>query len=246
MISAVMPKLPIIQFPKWPDIILDLHNVRAGIVLYLPDFEINLRPIVLPTLPDLKLPDVPNLNLTLPELPLLPTFEIPELPELPSLPTVELPDLPPPPKIPKLFGAVEGILNIMKLVTKVMCILKQSPFVPEWRAGDQIAYITERNGYMPTDFIDISLPQFSYPFVDAIKVTTYVNFEFETEFLLEAVRQITAPLDTFTNDIVNMFNIQVPDIDFSGAIPSDINVNVELDGNVEVDGISMGEVPQYR
>ncbi|GEM_PF-334772 len=124
----------------------------------------------------------------------------------------------------------------MKLVTKVMCILKQSPFVPEWRAGDQIAYITERGGYMPTDFIDVSLPQFSYSFVDAIKVTTYVNLEFETEFILEAVRQVTAPLDTFTNDIVNMFKIQVPDVDFSGYIPDDINVNVELDGTTDING----------
>lgn len=61
-------------------------------------------------------------------------FELPELPELPALPSVELPDLPPPPKIPKLFGPVEAVLNIGKLVTKAMCIMKQSPFVPEWRA----------------------------------------------------------------------------------------------------------------
>jgi hypothetical protein len=29
IISMVIPKIPIIQFPKWPDIIVDLHNVRA-------------------------------------------------------------------------------------------------------------------------------------------------------------------------------------------------------------------------
>lgn len=236
LIGGVIPQLPIIQFPKWPDIILDLHNVRAGMTVYLPDFQVNLRPIVLPTLPTLKLPDSPNASLSLPELPILPTFELPELPELPSLPSVELPDLPPPPQIPKLFGAVEGILNIMKLVTKVMCIVKQSPFVPEWRVGDQIAFITERNGNIPTDFIDITFPQFSYPVVDAIKVTTFVNFEFETEFILEAVRQITAPLDTFSSDIVSLFKIQVPDVDFSGAVIDDINVDLEIDGSVDVNG----------
>ena len=236
MISAVLPKLPIIQFPKWPDIVLDLHNVRAGMSIYLPDFNFNLRPIVLPTLPNLTLPDIPSLDLTIPDLPILPEFEIPDLPEFPTLPSVELPDLPPPPKIPKLFGAVEWILNIMKLITKVMCIIKTSPFVPEWRAGDQIAYITERNGYIATDFIDISLPQFSYPFVDAIKVTSFVNFEFETEFILESVRQITAPLDVFTNDITNMFKIAIPDLDFSGYTPDNIDVNVELDGDTNING----------
>jgi len=236
LISAVIPRLPIIQFPKWPDIILDLHNVRAGIHLSLPDFNLNLRPIVIPNLPNLKLPDLPDVNFSLPDLPLLPEIRLPDLPDLPSLPTVDLPDLPPPPNIPKLFGAVEGILNIMKLVTKVMCILKKSPFVPEWRAGDQIAFITERNGYLPTDFLDITLPQFSYPFVDAIKVTTYVNLEFETEFLMEAVRQVTQPLSGFSSNIANMIDIRVPDFDFSENTPTEIDVNVKKDGNVDVNG----------
>jgi hypothetical protein len=107
LISAVIPSAPIIQFPKWPDIILDMHNIRAGMTVYMPDFDINMRPIVLPSLPLLGLPNVPSLGFSLPALPQLPSFELPELPDLPTLPTVELPDLPPPPKIPKIFGAVE-------------------------------------------------------------------------------------------------------------------------------------------
>ena len=75
--------------------------------VYMPDFEINMRPIVLPALPSLALPDVPSLGFSLPPLPLLPSFELPELPDLPTLPSVELPNLPPPPKIPELFGSVE-------------------------------------------------------------------------------------------------------------------------------------------
>jgi len=232
LISMVIPSPPIIEFPKWPDIILDFHNIRAGMTIYMPDFELNLRPIVLPTLPKLWLPDVPSANLNLPELPVLPTFEIPELPELPSLPTIELPDLPPPPKIPKLFGPVEIVLNIAKLVTKAMCILKQSPFVPEWRAGDQIAFLTERNWYLPTDFIDVQFPTFSYSAISAIKVTTYVNFEFETDAIIEAVRAITAPIDNMTNNIVNMFDIKASDIDLRGLVPEDINIDVESDGEI--------------
>lgn len=103
----MIPKPPIIQFPKWPDIILDLHNIRAGLVIYLPEFSLNPRPIVLPTLPALRLPDTPSAYLSVPTLSLLPTFTIPDLPDLPTLPSVELPNLPPPPRIPKLFGAVE-------------------------------------------------------------------------------------------------------------------------------------------
>lgn len=232
LISAIIPSPPIIQFPKWPDIILDLHNIRAGMTIYMPDFQMNMRPIVLPTLPKLALPRLPSAGFSLPALPTLPRFTIPELPELPSLPSIELPDLPPPPKIPALFGSVEAILNIMKLVTKVMCILKSSPFVPEWRAGDQIAFLTERNGYLPLDFIDIQPPAFSYSAISAIKVTTYVNFEFEMEFIIEAVRAITAPLDKATNNIVNMFNIQLSDINVVEAVPSNIELQIETDGSI--------------
>ena len=232
LVSAVIPSPPIIQFPKWPDIILDLHNIRAGMTIYMPDFQMNLRPIVLPTLPKLSLPRVPTAGVSLPALPTLPRFTIPELPELPSLPTIELPDLPPPPKIPALFGSVEAILNIAKLVTKVMCILKNSPFVPEWRAGDQIAFLTERNGYLSMDFIDIQPPAFSYSAISAIKISAYVNLELEMDFIVEAVRAITAPLDKMTNNIVNMFQMEISDINAVDSVPSNINLDIESDGTV--------------
>jgi hypothetical protein len=56
------------------------------------------------------------------------------LPDIPSLPTVNLPDLPPPPKLPKMLASIEVVLDIIKLITKEMCILKSSPIHPEWRA----------------------------------------------------------------------------------------------------------------
>lgn len=225
LISVVIPKIPVIQFPKWPDIYLDLHNIRIWLNIYLPEFNFKLRPILLPTLPNLYLPEVPNVNIELPSLPILPEIELPELPELPSVPEVRLPDLPPPPKLPKLFWALEAILEILKLITKVMCILKTSPFVPEWRAWDQIAFITERWWYLPLDFLQVSLPQFSVPFVDAIKVTTWVNLEFESEFLVEAARQLVMPVNVFTNDIVNLMNVEIMDLDFRWIVPSEIEVS---------------------
>ena len=229
IISAVIPQIPVIQFPKWPDIIMDLHNIRAGLTISLPEFTFGTRPILLPNLPNLYLPDVPTVSINLPAIPVLPTIEIPELPDLPVLPTVELPNLPPPPTLPKMFASLEWILEILKAITKAMCILKTSPFVPEWRAGDQIAFLTERQGYLPTDFIDLSMPQFSFPFVDAIKVTTFVNLEFETDFVTELARQITMPLTTFSNDFTQILNLWVDDLDFS-QVPSHIDINIWADG----------------
>jgi hypothetical protein len=87
--------------------------------------------------------------------------------------------------------------------------------------------LTERSGYLSTDFLDISLPQFSYPAIDAIKITTWVNLEFETEFLTEAARQATLPLNIFTNNVVNYLNIGINDFDLSSQVPSEINVELD-------------------
>lgn len=237
IISMIIPKIPVIQFPKWPDIIVDLHNIRANLTVSLPDFEMQTRPIILPTLPKLYLPNTPNVNVNLPSIPVLPVIELPELPDLPSLPTITLPDLPPPPKLPKLFAGIEWVLNILKLITKAMCILKMSPFVPEWRAWDQIAFLTERWGYLPTDFLSLSLPQFSYPFIDAIKVTSYVNLEFEADFITEFARNMVMPLNSFTNNVTNMFNVAIPDLDFRNLTPQNIDVNVWWnDSGIRLDG----------
>jgi hypothetical protein len=58
LIDMIIPKIPVIKFPKWPDIILDLHNIRASINIKLPDINLNKRIVNLPTLPKLKLPTV--------------------------------------------------------------------------------------------------------------------------------------------------------------------------------------------
>lgn len=230
LIDMIMPKIPVIEFPKWPDIILDLHNIRAWLNIYLPEFDIQPRPILLPSLPDLKLPNL-NVKINL-EIPTLPEFEIPELPDLPWLPTVELPNLPPPPKLPELLWSIEVFLDILKLVTKAMCILKMSPLHPEWRAWDQIAFLTERTWYLPFDFIDLSLPQFSFPFVDAIRVTTYVNLEFDVDFIVEMAKQIAMPINSFTSDFTNIFNVDLWDLDFSDTV-QDIEVGSNIDFNSE-------------
>ncbi|MDR2639901.1 MAG: hypothetical protein LBC61_00755 [Candidatus Peribacteria bacterium] len=59
LVSAVVPSIPVIEFPKWPDIIVDLHNIRASLDISLPEFKITPRPLILPDLPDLSLPDTP-------------------------------------------------------------------------------------------------------------------------------------------------------------------------------------------
>lgn len=55
------------------------------------------------------------------------------------------------------------------------------------------------------------------------------------EFLLEAVRAITAPIDDMTNNVVNMFDISLSDINLVESVPENIDVNLESDGTLESD-----------
>ncbi len=228
LISFLIPKIPVIQFPKWPDIVLDLHSIRLNLNIVLPEFDFNQRPIILPPLPELNLPSAPSVNIVIPELEVLPSIDIPTLPDLPNLPTVRLPDLPPAPKLPKLFAELEWVLNIFKLIVKIMCIVKKSPFVPEWRAWDLIAFLTEGGWFRTPDFLDFNLPQFSYPFVDEIQVKTFVNLEFETEFLVEMAKtRIADPINVFTNNFTNALNFKLPDMEPFGSVEWK-DANIEL------------------
>lgn len=228
LLSMLIPQIPIIVFPKWPDIIVDLHNIRAGLIIWIPDFTMKLRPILLPELPNLYLPKLPpiGISLELPALPILPEITLPELPMLPAIPTIELPDLPPAPKLPKLFAALEAILTILKILIKIYCLLQKSFLAPEWAAWQRIAHITERGWYLPLDFIPLELPNFSYPFIDAVKVTTYVNLEFEVDYIVEFARQLVMPINVFSNNVTNILNIWVDDLDFRDLVPESIDINI--------------------
>lgn len=136
----------------------------------MPNFDPRISPIRLPDLPSLAIGDI-SASLGLPALFLIPQIPpLPDLPDLPSLPRIKLPDLPPPPKLPKIAGSIAAFLKIMKLISKMYCFYQTTFLVPEWQAGDVIAQRTERQGTLPFDFINLSLPQFSLPSLREIRV----------------------------------------------------------------------------
>lgn len=51
----LLPSIPVIKFPKWPDIILDLSDIRFAIIFGMPNFDIRISPIRLPDLPNLSI-----------------------------------------------------------------------------------------------------------------------------------------------------------------------------------------------
>lgn len=84
------------------------------------------------------------------------------------------------------------------------------------------------------DFLDISAPQFSYPFVDAIKVTSYVNFEVDNEFVVEMVKQVMMPLNSLSSNIVNMLDWKMQGVNLSEYTPQDVHVNTSLNPSAPV------------
>lgn len=241
VIELILPKIPVIKFPKWPDIIFDLHNIKAGITIVVPTIDVKIVPLALPSFPILQLPDVPSLNfaldIKLPEIWTLPEIKLPELPEIPSLPEIVLPDLPPPPKLPPLFPEIAALVDLMKLVTLAMCILKFSPMHPEWRAWDQIAFLTENPWFLNLHFMfDMSIPAMDISYIDAIKVTTYVNYEKDLTFLVDIVKDvvdnnINSIQDNLSNAIswwVRKFDYR-NSIDLRDLVPTEINVEWTVD-----------------
>jgi hypothetical protein len=233
LISSLIPSIPVIRFPKWPDIILDLSDIRFAIIISMPEFDPRISPIRLPSLPSLSLGNV-SASLSLPAIPILPPLPaLPDLPDLPSLPKVKLPDLPPPPKLPKISGSIQAFLKVMKLISKMYCYYQKTTLVPEWQAGDIIAQRTERQATSAFDFIKIQLPGFTLPTLKEIKVATHVNYEMRSEFIAEFSRAAVKPVNQFRTDLQRQVPVKVaPDV---GIGSTRINIKPKLPYNIQKD-----------
>lgn len=72
IIGAIIPEIPVIQMPRWPDIGLDLSNVNLNLNIAYPNLDFGVYPV--------SLPDAPNMNLT--------GFDVPPMPQFPALPNL--------------------------------------------------------------------------------------------------------------------------------------------------------------
>jgi len=190
IIGAIIPEIPVIQMPRWPDIGLDFSNIDLNLNIAYPDISISGYPA--------EFPDMPNANISgfpLPAVPLFPALpNLPDLPDIPALSLPSLPNLPPAPSIPELSAAIDVILDIFKLITLIQCLYRQIPLSPEWYVGTKIAHKTERQGYLPFDFLDIKLPTPQIEFIDKINIATDLSLNYDTSFLVDAVREALGPL----------------------------------------------------
>ncbi len=249
LLSMFIPKIPVIRFPRWPDIVLDLHNIRLWLDISMPEFTIKPVPIVLPNLPLLALPDAPNAFLNIPWIPELPKLpNLPDLPDLPSLPRIELPNLPPPPKIPNILGSISWVLKILKLLMKLLCWLQNTVLVSEEYLGEKVAELTQRQWIHPLDFLNLNFAQLSdwqIPGMKEIRVSTYVNLEFKTDFIAEMARQITRPINSFTSDMTHLLPKNLgTKIDLRSTVPSNVRLNYTFP-NSSIDSLKVWDTTLF-
>jgi hypothetical protein len=194
-----IPSPPIIQFPKWPDIVIDISKIQAGVKVYWPDLHFTPVPIALPNLPSVNFPLLQPPNLNFPEIQNffkwaadLPVLRSPpdlplNLPDLPPLPLFTLPDIPPAPKIPDLgvFPLLKQSLDVLKNILKVVCLIKTGMVpVPESSLKTEIETLTARPVNPPLPAVDLNVtvkpPAIQYTFTDKIKLEGRASFQLET------------------------------------------------------------------
>ena len=208
-----IPEPPIIDLPKWPDIVLDISQIQAGLEISWPDVQFQAEPLVLPDLPTLTLPDLPTLNvsLTLPSIPVLPgPPDLPELPDLPGIPIPDLPDIPPPPEVPSLDVALQITLKLVGNILKIICLVKQGIIpTPEYQLRSKVEDLTQRplDVLFPWDLgFGFNSPSISIDFVKRIEVIARMNLSIETEFLVTAVQSVADVANSATTLFTSTWN----------------------------------------
>lgn len=217
-----IPSPPVVEFPKWPDIVLDFSRLEAGMRVTWPDPRFVPRQIQIPKIPRIRLPiqlPIVNVNLdkifgdidaNIPQLPQLPS--LPNLPDLPPLPVIKLPDLPPPPKIPSLefSPAIKKSLDAFKTIFKILCLLKKGLIpVPESSLKTEIEALTARSltPVLPFDIsAKVQYPPIKYSAPDEMIVMGRFRFPLQTDLLYNFAKFFADKANAFNANLVNRVN----------------------------------------
>ncbi len=217
---VIVPEPPIIEMPKWPDIVIDVSQIQSGLKLVVPDFVFVPEAVVLPPLPQIRFPEpiipqpgidsnIPDVNIkvNLPDLPLIPEIpelKIPDLPQLPPLPLPTLPDIPPPPKIPELPKPVYNLAQTFNTLFRIFCLVKTGLMpLPEPEVATEFETLTQRglSPLLPAPFdmsASFQLPPFSYDYVNQIEIIAKLNLQLDINTIYEYLQN--------SADLTNSYN----------------------------------------
>ncbi len=217
LLGSFVPEPPIIQFPRMPDIVLDLSQINAAITIEVPELKIQSSEIRIPSFPPLLLPRVPTADFSLrfPKIPELPTFEIPKLPPFPDIPIPKLPDIPPPPLIPSFMADFGNLMGIIEKGLFLYCIIiRKGLFVyPEVGAMSVVETLTARPlKPLDMDFLSLHFPDIKLPSISEIEVIVEVNLEQDVDFITEYVQDFAGKLNNQTTNLLDGAKIDYGDL----------------------------------
>lgn len=217
LLGLIIPEIPIIKFPKWPDLVVDLSDFKSEINIEVPIINFVSQPIKLPKIPRIAFPDLPDLTdlklvAQIPPLPVLPSLpELPKLPPLPAVPTIKLPTLPAPPKLPDIGKDFSAIINILEILLQMWCMIKKSfSPVPEGYLGDHAVLLTNRPAYLtPLDMLQIRVSDITGPDIgfNELRVETKVFLGLRIKEAANELKKFADAVNaTFPTDWSELFN----------------------------------------
>ncbi|KKP40590.1 MAG: calcium-binding protein [Candidatus Peregrinibacteria bacterium GW2011_GWF2_33_10] len=209
-----IPDIPILDLPKWPNIIIDVSHIQAGLTITWPVIKFEPDAINIPALPQLTLPQIVPLETNLPQVPLLPSppdLSIFNLPKLPPLSFPKLPNIPPAPTLPKLPNELTIVSSILSKIIKIVCIIR-SGFLPtsELKLKTVIEDLTARP-LTPVLPIDLSLatseiPNLKIDFYDLIRIDAFTNFSLQTTFITDLANKAAENANKFSDKLTETIN----------------------------------------
>jgi len=223
LLMSLIPEPPIIKFPRWPDIKIDLSQINANFEIVLPRLHFIPDPILFPKIPNLRLPGPPtfgvefnlDLDFDLPAIPLLPDLpSLPTLPDLPSFSLPNLPDLPPPPKLPEVPGIITSLLDLIDVLLKIYCLIKKGFWIyDEFTIKSTLEALTSRpSGFMELfDFLHLNLPNFNIAGYNLL-IESQVNLELDADYVAEAVDSAVEPWNSLVTNLTNQADYLNDDI----------------------------------
>ncbi|MBT6068914.1 DUF11 domain-containing protein [Candidatus Peregrinibacteria bacterium] len=250
-VFVTIPSPPIIDLPKWPDIVLDISRIQGGITLYFPELKIVPEPIVLPELPKIFIPqNMPAGELmtfmrsfSFPEVAVIPgPPRLPDLPKLPGLPLPKLPDLPPPPKFPELPSALSGTVKGLEKIIKIVCLVKNG-FIPtnEAQLKTKVEELTARGSdlLLPIDKgFAIETPDIKIDFVDRIEINTRINLDVDVTPLKDAISGISEKAGQLTDALSGAIEVGTDAVNNLSETASDVTSDVSDAAEGAVDSVS--------
>lgn len=92
---------------------------------------------------------------------------------------------------------------------------------------------------LPFDFLSVKFPQISIPGIKEIRVSTHVNFELKSDFIVEFAKSAVKPINRLNTDFSKIPTKIAPDINIS--TPPNINITPSGSTKTHRDDLAMLE-----